>query len=68
MGAGRKDMISSYNSSLSCSRLMSSLCTDGRNKVEFALVRTGTYDQTQRTRGREGERRVRRQDHAKKTT
>ena len=27
MGGGRKDMISSYNSSLSCSRLMSSLCT-----------------------------------------
>ena len=30
MGGGRKDMISSYSSSLSCSRLMSSLCT-----VEF---------------------------------
>lgn len=28
MGGGWKDMISSYSSSLSCSRLMSSLCTE----------------------------------------
>ena len=36
MGAGRKDIISSYNSSLSCSRLMSSLCTDTGHEI-------GTY-------------------------
>jgi hypothetical protein len=32
IGAGWKDMISSYRSSFSCSRLMSSLCTVGKRK------------------------------------
>lgn len=36
----------------------------GRNEMGFAFAKAGTYDQTQRTRGREGGRRVRRRDHA----
>ena len=53
IGAGWKDMISSYRSSFSCSRLMSSLCTMGKGGLEGALRdRLVTHDRIQRTRGR----------------
>jgi hypothetical protein len=66
MGAGLNDMISSYNSSLSCSRLMSSLCTKIRNENGlYTNKRQMSYDRTRRTRGREEGQRVHLLDHAK---
>lgn len=42
MGAGLKDMISSYSSSFNCSRLMSSLCTVAKGNVSDELRRVTT--------------------------
>ena len=55
MGGGRKDMISSYSSSLSCSRLMSSLCTVYVRGVSAPSAKYVTEPPSTRARARERE-------------
>ena len=68
MGGGLKDMISSYNNSFSCSRLISSLCTVDRHTssqkgIETVVARI-TDDQIRRIQGRGVVQQARLRDHA----
>ena len=64
IGAAWNDMISSYKSSLSCSLLISSLCTGAESRSGVSNLYSMTHDQIRRTGDLEEVQRARHRGHA----